>query len=378
MEPDIYRRLQKHLDKMPVPFSETDSGVEIKLLKHLFTEEEAAITLHLSSLAEPVSKINKRIKNNDYTLEELDGKLFKLYLKGAISAVKNPLSKGGGFSYSVMPLVVGMYESQVDRLTDEFARDYHQWEEEGQSVQILGKKTKQMRTIPVNVDIEIESRIGNYDDVTNIIQGSDGPFAVMNCICRQTKDKLGHNCKLTDIRETCVLIEKGAQFNLNRNTGREITKQEALQIINLAKKEGMILQSENSQKPNFICCCCGCCCGVLNAAKKYPRPSDFLNANYYAQVNQELCTICENCIDRCQMEAVTRVNNHAEVNPERCIGCGVCVSTCEGDAMELIRKEHVHIPPRNRDKMYTKIYFERYGILKTARSMGKVILGQQI
>ena len=32
-EADIYRRLQEHLDKMPVGFPATESGVEIKILK---------------------------------------------------------------------------------------------------------------------------------------------------------------------------------------------------------------------------------------------------------------------------------------------------------------------------------------------------------
>ena len=33
---DIYRKLQEHLDKYAVGFPATKSGVEIKVLKHLF------------------------------------------------------------------------------------------------------------------------------------------------------------------------------------------------------------------------------------------------------------------------------------------------------------------------------------------------------
>lgn len=32
---DVYRKLQKHIDNMPIPFPATESGVEINLLKHL-------------------------------------------------------------------------------------------------------------------------------------------------------------------------------------------------------------------------------------------------------------------------------------------------------------------------------------------------------
>ena len=45
---DIYRKLRIEINKLPVPFSETASGVELKLLKHLFTPEEAEIALNLN------------------------------------------------------------------------------------------------------------------------------------------------------------------------------------------------------------------------------------------------------------------------------------------------------------------------------------------
>ena len=40
MNYDLYRRLQKHLDRLPIPFPETKTGIELKLLKSLFTEKE--------------------------------------------------------------------------------------------------------------------------------------------------------------------------------------------------------------------------------------------------------------------------------------------------------------------------------------------------
>ena len=69
METDIYRQLQRHLDKMPVPFPETKSGVEISLLKHLFDEEEARIALQLSALPEPLDRIHRRLKEEEISKE---------------------------------------------------------------------------------------------------------------------------------------------------------------------------------------------------------------------------------------------------------------------------------------------------------------------
>jgi len=59
---DLYRELQKHLDKMPVGYPATESGIEIKVLKHLFTPEQVKISLKLNFMADPLRKIYRRLK----------------------------------------------------------------------------------------------------------------------------------------------------------------------------------------------------------------------------------------------------------------------------------------------------------------------------
>ena len=48
MKRDLYRRLQRHLDNAPIPLPASPSGAELRLLKHLFTPQEAEIALSLS------------------------------------------------------------------------------------------------------------------------------------------------------------------------------------------------------------------------------------------------------------------------------------------------------------------------------------------
>jgi Na+-translocating ferredoxin:NAD+ oxidoreductase subunit B len=71
-EIDIYRELQKHLDKMPVGFPATESGVEIRILKHLFTSEEAKISLSLSAIPEPLERIYRQRANNNLSASSTD------------------------------------------------------------------------------------------------------------------------------------------------------------------------------------------------------------------------------------------------------------------------------------------------------------------
>ena len=376
-ENNIYRKLQQHLDQMPIPFPETTSGVELRFLKKLFTVEEAEIALHLSALPESVRKIKKRIKKEIFSEQQLENVLYRMFRKGAIRGIKDRKDPGK-FRYGKMPIAIGMFEAQVDQITKEVADDFFQYEKEGLADALIGNTTHQMRTIPLNIKIDPEWQVSNYDDITQIIKNSPGPFAVMNCVCKQAKDATGHSCSQTDERETCILLEDGVEFAKNLEVGREISKKETLQLITKAKKNGLVLQPGNSQHPHFVCCCCGCCCGVLTAAKLYDQPAEFLHSNYYAVVDAEKCDLCETCLERCQMEAIDQIDHHMQINLNRCIGCGVCIPTCKTKALKLVKKEKEYVPPKTDMDMYKKIMIERFGLLKTMKFAAKVILGQQV
>ena len=48
MSTDVYRELQERLDTYSMGFPPTESGVEIKILKRLFSGEDAAMFLALT------------------------------------------------------------------------------------------------------------------------------------------------------------------------------------------------------------------------------------------------------------------------------------------------------------------------------------------
>ena len=376
MEIDLYRQLQIHLDNHPVPFPATDTGTDIKLLKSLFTEEEARIALQLGALLERPSKIHRRLAES-ITIDDLKLKLYSMFQKGIIRGVKDR-NNDGEFLFSKMPLAIGMFEAQVDKITKESAELFFDYEKEGFAEAVIGKKTNQMRTIPLNIKIDPEYHVSNYDDIANIIKNSPGPFAVMNCVCRQAKDAMDKSCQKTEHRETCILLESGVDFALNMRVGRTIDKAEVLQLITRAKKTGLVLQPENNQHPHFICCCCGCCCGVLTAAKHYDQQAKKLHSNYFASVSYDQCSQCLKCIDRCPMDAIDETIEGVKVNLDRCIGCGACVPTCREKAMKLVKKDEVIIPPKTDMDMYKNIMIERFGWTGAAKFVIKSKLGMKV
>ena len=140
------------------------------------------------------------------------------------------------------------------------------------------------------------------------------------------------------------------QYYLDRDIGREISLDEAIDILVQCREDGLVTQPATSQNPGGMCNCCGDCCGVLKALNKHPKPTEIVFSNHMAMVESDECTGCEICLDRCQMNALRITDGEvAEVNKDRCIGCGLCVTTCATEAIRLIPKSETeyHVPPAN-------------------------------
>jgi len=352
---DIYRKLQQHLDKMPIGFPVAESGMDIRILKHFFTPEEAEIALKLKFLPTSLKKIFHKVKNNIMNIEELEVILDRMANKGSIHYFKKNEEYGIVKYYYNAFLAVGMFEYKLNNLSREFSEDYEQYMAEAYLKEMTRTKIPQLRTIPIDENVTIEHQISTYDDARKIIEDVKGPISIANCVCRQNKDILDQPCKATNLREICLHFRLSSKIYLEKGLSREISKEEALKILEIAEKEGLVLQPSNSQKPETICCCCGCCCEYLGRKKTLPNPVDFFATNFYSVVDSDLCTGCGTCIDRCQMEACTLVDDISTINLNRCIGCGLCVLTCPSKAISLHKKEKESIPPENTLDTYMKI-----------------------
>ena len=364
---------------MPVPFSETASGVELKLLKHLFTPAEAEIALHLNILPETISRIHKRVRKNgiDTSPEALEETLDRLVQKGAITGGGFFASNGKVKKYSLAQLAIGMFEFQIDRLTPEYAHDFEQYVKEQFHKDIHESKTQQMRTIPVSQSVTPDMRVAPYNDMKRYIEGLKDDIAVSNCVCRQSTDVAGGSCRHSDIRETCLTFRNAARYMIGRKIGRPITNEEALSILDRAEEEGFILQPQNSREPQFLCCCCIDCCHALKILKMHPKPAELLISNYYATIDPSKCNGCRKCIARCAMDAISIQDKKAVVDRDRCIGCGVCFAVCPNNAHSLHRKEKTYVPPKTHDVLYQKIMIERHGMLNSLMAVSRILTGRK-
>lgn len=358
-EDQVYRELQKFLDKLPGGFQATESGSDIRLLKYFFTPEEARVAVHLTMKPEPVKVIYDRVKDSgmSVSIEELQGILDSMLRKGTLM----PHYEGYTETHYCCTDTTsgGMITLQVDRLTDEFQELFGKYSmDAAEGKAAAPKEHSSLRTVPVEKSIATPDKfpVSSYDDVRKIVESLPGPFTVANCICRQMTRIHGGKCATTDLEETCLIVGPDhARHYVEMGIGRFITRDEVYDLLNKAQEDGLVLQPENSQRPEAICCCCGDCCVFLKRYKQLPRPADMYLSNFYAEVDPELCTGCGLCVERCQMEARVMLNDIAVVDLDRCIGCGNCVVLCPSGASQMRKKEEEMVPVKDKDAYYMNL-----------------------
>ncbi|MHA1109696.1 MAG: ATP-binding protein [Promethearchaeota archaeon] len=331
---------------MPISFPKTKDGADIRVLQYLFTVEEVKIALHLDYVPKGLESIQKSIGDNASSLEELEKSLDNMCKKGSITG----RNQDGAWEYFLHPWVVGLYEmalisawqdkrsvEPLQNMGDDFKKKFF--------LNTVVLDQLMFRTIPVNESIHPEHHISTYDEIYKILESNTGKFVVLPCVCKTRSKNEGTPCNVTDRIETCMGLGHYGDMNVKAGIGREITKEEALEIARKNAEEGLVYQTENSKNPNWLCGCCGDCCTILNSLKALPKPAEFARGNFQAHVDVDLCVGCGTCENRCRMDAITLGEDKiASVNLDRCIGCGVCVPTCNANAIQLKRRDEVEEP----------------------------------
>ncbi len=371
----IYRQLQIQLDKYPIGYPATKSGVEIDILKYFFTPLTAKLALCLTLRSIPVSAIHKRFKkkfDGELSRDALEAMLDEMFAKGVIRRSESI----GEHRYGIAMLAIGMFEYHVDDLTRELVEMMHKYFDEAFGAEFFRSSLPQLRTSPHLQAIIPEYIVDTYDNMRHFITNTKETIYVANCVCKQGEAIVGKPCRQTDNIEVCLLI--GSTGYSERSRARQISKEECLGILDMACDKGMVLQPGNSLKPSCICICCGCCCGVLTTAKKQSRPARFFASNYYARIDMALCKGCGICVQRCQMDAIIQENKNFRVDLDRCIGCGLCVTKCKPQAVGLIKKDKVTAPPINTEILYLSILLEKAGKKKMIVNMLRLLLGKPL
>ena len=348
---DVYQRLAEFLDTFPQRFPvNTESGIELKVLKHIFTPDAAEIFMKLKPSPETAAEIAARIGE---TPEEAERKLFEMSKKGQVFR----MGKDGSHRYMATAFLVGIAEFQMNRLTPEFAKDYQEFEPILLQATWMKGKTRDLRTIPIMEAVDSSAQVMPYERAEETILSAKY-IAISDCMCRKIKELVHKPC--SHPAEVCFHFGSGSHYFVENGMGRYISKDEAMSILKKGIASGLVCQISAPQDPNALCMCCPCCCGPLRACKACVKPSEMVNSNFFARVSEDDCTGCEACAESCPMDAVT-MDEVARINLDRCIGCGVCAVMCPAEAVKVFRKEKENefIPEKDIFSSTMAIYQQR-------------------
>src|SRR4030042_4097213 len=171
-----FNRLADALNRLPNSFPRTESNIEIALLKKIFLPEEAFLAGVLTGTPEPVSIIAQRAElSEEETLSRLKAMMNRGFVGGSAS-------KG---MFRLTPFIVGIYESQLERMDHELAHLFEEYLDQG-GIEIMRPQPAIHRAIPAQSGVKTEW-ILPYDKLRELLL-SCNTFRVRDCICRKQQD----------------------------------------------------------------------------------------------------------------------------------------------------------------------------------------------
>ena len=161
-----------------------------------------------------------------------------------------------------------------------------------------------MRVIPIEMAIDGETRKASYEEVSKYLNDNT-IFSVSDCSCRTARKVMGEGCGHL-AEDMCIQMGHAAEYYIRTGRGREVTREEAFEIIQRAEENGLMHQIPNldgSGKTHAICNCCGCACLSLRTAEMF-KNVDMVRSNYVSHVDKDKCVACGECVETCPVNAL--------------------------------------------------------------------------
>ena len=355
---DPYAKLMEHLEY-------PDSNRMRAILEYMMTLDQATMVAALPGTPQDVAQ--KTGFDADKVKEELDA----LFFKGVVFARGDFVNREFfRFARSVGQFHDASQATQAldvvkDREFYELWQDFvmNEWYPDN------GKRLAQLpqpfeRIVPAYKSIKDLPDVLPCEDYRELLKAQE-LIAVVPCSCRYRTTSVGEHCAHSSEEEVwkCLQFGRGADYAIKRGSGKQLSLDEALELLDKIEDDGLLHMWHNNTKMtgvNTSCQCCRDCCMIY-------IPMDMVNesigiawekSRYEATVDQDKCIGCQSCVDRCHFDAIDMIKPEetgktrkskklkAVVDPEKCWGCGVCVIACdEADALSMKQvRPPEHIP----------------------------------
>ena len=347
---DVYGRFIAWLKKSWYGVPQPEEA--LPLLRARYTEEEAALLTGMPFAQKPLEEL---VMLKGMEPERLGEILDRMARKGLVFRDE----KDGIPRYGVNDVFFGMrtfgWPGRTDDASRTVAPPANRYWEHGFLDPWEPVREKGLRVLPIMETVENASGVRPYEDAVRLLD-SFNYFVVTVCPCKHIKnlDPDEPNCPYP--AEVCLHFDRLGHYIVDNGLGREITKQETMEILKKSAEAGLVHGVSNQQEGiDTICNCDPCCCMWFTALFKLKHSGSLTPSNYRVRTRPGMCLGCGLCVKRCPMkalhlekhpEAKNKKGEAAVLDPEMCIGCGVCVYKCKSQSLKLEQREVVHDAPR--------------------------------
>ena len=316
--------------------NQPNSKILPRILKKLISPSDANLLLMLP--AEP-AELAKRTGLDVGTVKQ---KLQEFLERGLVL----PTSKGPQLARDYTQLhdaTLSSVDKWIDNEILDLWKEFHEVEWIPSTAAGPGESfVNRIKVLPSLKSIEKSPNISSkeflpQEDVRALIKAAD-PIAVVPCSCRRSMRRCDSPLNV------CLQFNKSAKYHLDRGSGRKLTPEEAIAIALEAEDKGLVhtWPIRASQQLNEICNCCRECCVIFDGGLRYNNVDQILEkSRFRAVVDDDLCTGCEECVDRCffgaiEMISITSKESKAVIDQDKCFGCGLCVIACDFEALTMV------------------------------------------
>jgi electron transport complex protein RnfB len=361
-----YHDLQKVYARHPLGAPASETFIEI--LKCYFDPDEARLAAAMGFDPEPEETIVRRagVSPDEAApiLTEMAGRFFVRGFKrpdGVRTFRLHPLMGAPGLFEE--PFAMRNTSMDLERLADLWDRYYA----EGWGQEMHGSGISLIRSLPTVKSVK--ENVLPHEDAIELVK--NGQMVTLNpCACRVAH----RNCD--DPVEICIalgLASPGGQepgtplldhHHVTTMVGRQVSVDEAVDALERAEEAGLIHISMNlKDDPWFICNCCRHACGLLRGVTQLGITHAVAPSSYWMIVEEDMCSGCELCVDRCPVGAITMGEDDvAQVAHEKCLGCGVCEVVCGQGAMSLQKRDSLIFTPYEDDRELFMLVAEKKGL----------------
>lgn len=342
-EVDVYERLREKISSWPIRVQRTKEVLE--MLRIIFTKEEAEFLAQFASPYQDPETIDQIVEKTGNPRERVQNIVDRLVSRGLLFRFT---SKSEGKVYhSLMPMIPGIFEFYFSSGGDsdekrKAGRLFEEYYINGGGLETGASNYPWARVMPIEKTITVNKQISSghmilpFEKMSEFIKTSR-KIAVINCACR-TKKKCDHPL------ETCLIFDYFAEYMVEKGSGRYLSVEQALGLLEETEKAGLVHSTINTQtRPQFVCNCCTCSCVILRGLSELHNPRAIAKSNFLPVRDEEQCIKCKKCVDICPLKANLFHGSHDKeperilFSKEKCIGCGLCAYHCPSDAVKLVK-----------------------------------------